>query len=722
VRESPVSCRAAGWLCFGLAAAQCGGGRIAVGPADGASRASPGGGVQFEGGGADIGDGGANGGGLVFPDATTGDGNVTISGNMPPCPACGCSPDGPVSSSDCPGCAFPSANAALCPTNTPAITLVYPPDNVLVPPNLNVLSVQWTPYGAGFQRFSVDFTGAPCTDWHILTTCQNQTIDAQSGAPSSGCELTIDPVSWSKLVGLNRGGDPVTITVRGTVDGRCIMPSTNSVRVSFAEKDVVGSYYYWKSSTTPQGVGGQIWSKIFGDLNQSETDMTSGATPLGACSGCHALPSDGSRMIVSTDDGDSDDEYGDLMGSFLDSTIYSTFFDATVASPGSSFNARATGQPPGVSAFHPAQLYYLTSNGLPWTTAGNPDGSSTTTGYPSLVPSNAFSVWNGLTGAFIGAVPAGPSAVRPTMPHWSSNATSVVYVQPAAIASWDADGGSSRPTRSDDDHVFGGSLYAMPYLGSGSFGAPSLLLPSTGENNYYPTYSPDGTSSAPPSFVLFDRVRSDVGAGTSCSNGICPNDSFSNPNARLTLMPNAAGAPPIDLETANGSPLAATVPLSNSYPRWAPFVQTYRGKKLLWFTFSSTRDYGIRVLNHKPGMRPCYPADAYETPGGARGNAFAADCQQPQLWMASVDVSAAQSSVDPSSVAFWIPYQDIATHNHTAQWTQQSTPVIQTPNGIPPCVCSQRGGPCGPNNNGCGCCVNEGLSCTGQGTCDILGP
>jgi len=33
--------------------------------------------------------------------------------------------------------------------------------------------------------------------------------------------------------------------------------------------------------------------------------------------------------------------------------------------------------------------------------------------------------------------------------------------------------------------------------------------------------------------------------------------------------------------------------------------------------------------------------------------------------------------MDPSSVAFWIPYQDIATHNHTAQWTQQSTPVIK---------------------------------------------
>ena len=60
-----------------------------------------------------------------------------------------------------------------------------------------------------------------------------------------------------------------------------------------------------------------------------------------------------------------------------------------------------------------------------------------------------------------------------------------------------------------------------------------------------------------------------------------------------------------------GSPLK----FSNSWPKWSPFLQNYKGDKLLWIAFSSTRDYGLRVRNHQPGMYQCYPADSYEDPG-----------------------------------------------------------------------------------------------------------
>lgn len=603
---------------------------------------------------------------------------------------------------DCPGCSFPPANATPCASSAPPINIVYPPDQVLLPPNMNVISVQWTPFGSAFKSFSIDFSSknSPGTDWHILTKCANQTIDAQSNTASGGCEVAIDPLSWSKLVGANRGAGPVTITVRGTTDGMCASTATNQITVFFAQDDLIGTYYYWKSTISTNGVGGQIWKKDFGDLTMQEQDVTSQSINA-ACNGCHSLSRDGSRMVVYSDDDDSDDEYSDIAGSYLNMTT-----NPAQEFPGGVTNGGhgGGGQPPGFSTIQPAVQYYLTSNGYPCTgTGGSCANGSGANGYPTAVPTNGFSVWNGTNGSFVNGIAVGPANTRPTMPDWSIDGTTLVYVVPAGEFTW----------RSDDAHIYGGSLYAAPYTGNGAFGAPTLLLQSSGENNYYPSYSPD----VPMTYVIFNRVDN-MNAGNACNNGFCQDDSFSNPAARLMLM-RAAGSTPIDLEKANGSPITSKVPLSNSYPRWAPFVQTYRGNKLLWFTFSSTRDYGVRILNHKNGMYQCYPADAAETPMGMHNMQFDPNCQQPQIWMAPILFKESQSStVDPSGVAFWVPYQDMTTHNHTAQWTwKPNPPPPPPPDGAPPpCMCSHVYGPCGAAN-ACGCCAGEMTKCSGSSTC-----
>ena len=88
-------------------------------------------------------------------------------------------------------------------------------------------------------------------------------------------------------------------------------------------------------------------------------------------------------------------------------------------------------------------------------------------------------------------------------------------------------------------------------------------------------------------------------------------------------------------------------------------------------TFASTRDYGLRIRNHKLGMFPCYPADSLQQAGAAHSQAFATTCQQPQLWMAAVNLTRlAATGADTSFTAFWLPYQDDTTHNHTAEWAQ----------------------------------------------------
>ena len=593
---------------------------------------------------------------------------------------------------DCPGCTFPGPGAPACAPSAPPIALVYPSDGVLVPPNMNVISVQWTPFGTAYKEFEVDFSNA-VTNVRVITKCAKETVDTeQPPQPSGGCELVLDPAMWSAVAAVNRGGDPVTIAVRGTTDGTCATTSASTVNLSFAEDDLLGAIYYWKSTVSTNGVGGQVWEKDFGNVTAPEVEV-SGALPA-TCNGCHALSRDGTRMVIYSDDDDSDDEYGDVTGKLLDMTKS----PPTLLAGGTT---KSSGQPPGFSTIGPLATNYLTSNGLP----------------DPLTPANAFTFWNGQTGAFVSAITIGAATVRPTMPDWSADGTSVVYVAPATNASWNS--------RTDDAHIFGGSLYTVPYSGGGVFGTPTVFLASAGENNYYPSYSPDGQ------LMVFDRAPHDTSVPTidGCTGTpphvACPNDSFSNPAARMMVVKNKPGSVPVDLEAANGSPAASPVTLSNSWPKWSPFVQNYRGDKLLWIAFSSTRDYGLSVRNHQPGMFQCYPPDSEEDPNGTHHQTFNAACQQPQLWMAAIDITKAitpqvhaqikAASNDPSKVAFWLPFQDITTHNHTPQWTQAvaSTPPIDAGT-----ACIPSGGNCLTDPTAC--CSS--MACQASGTCGTIIP
>jgi hypothetical protein len=199
------------------------------------------------------------------------------------------------------------------------------------------------------------------------------------------------------------------------------------------------------------------------------------------------------------------------------------------------------------------------------------------------------------------------------------------------------------------------------------------------------------------------------------SPSLADKDSFSNPHAKVFVLGTSSGAVPI--ECAN---LDSTGDLSNSWPRWSPFVQTYKGSKLLWLTFSSTRDYGVLVRNHDmvggvPQVQ-CYPPDSAEAPGGAHGTPFPDNCQQPQIWMAAINLTTAEVSNpgDPSYPAFWLPFQDITTHNHTAQWTSTLANMPPADGG----ACIAAGMDCTKDPNGC--CADAPL-CQANGVCGIGG-
>jgi hypothetical protein len=142
-------------------------------------------------------------------------------------------------------------------------------------------------------------------------------------------------------------------------------------------------------------------------------------------------------------------------------------------------------------------------------------------------------------------------------------------------------------------------------------------------NYYYPAISPDG------SWVIYNRSTESGGYDGA-------GDSYSDNDATLHV---------IGMDGENNLPLDKvnlTGNLRTSWAKWCPFVYEYKGETVMWFTFSSMRKYGDIL----------------------------ADGENPQLWMAAFSPALAEGGEDPSWPAFYLPFQDITTNNHIAQWTE----------------------------------------------------
>ena len=198
----------------------------------------------------------------------------------------------------CAGCAaFPGGSAPSCPSSTLAPpTLVYPVTGALLPPNMNVLEVQFVP-PPGAKLFEVDFQNS-VTTVRVETTCGP--VPDVRGGTTRGCGVTLPQAAWNDIANTNRDGDAVSIVVRATDQAAsCVSSSTAKVQIAFAKDDLKGGIYYWQSATYG-GVGGKtggIYSHDFGTFDPTPTPFyTSGST--GTCVGCHTLSRDGARMSL----------------------------------------------------------------------------------------------------------------------------------------------------------------------------------------------------------------------------------------------------------------------------------------------------------------------------------------------------------------------------------------------------------------------------------------
>lgn len=281
-------------------------------------------------------------------------------------------------------------------------------------------------------------------------------------------------------------------------------------------------------------------------------------------------------------------------------------------------------------------------------------------------PDTNIRIRDGDTGDELESIDVG---TEPTHPDWSPRGDRIIYTKVTRHQT------SQRPGR-------GGISYVEALPGGGWSAPVDVIDPEDGFNRYYPAYAPDAQ------FFMYNESICDNGE---IYNGDCDGDA--DEVAKLWAMPSDGGNA-IRLDRANGPGVRdeGETDLSNTFPKWAPFVDAQKRDgtgRLMWFTFSSRRQYGLR------------------SPQGS----------DQLLWMAAVDPDAIMRGEDGSFPAFALPFQDLTTSNHIAQWTTVIVPTIPTDGGpIDPGnggdggECKQTGETCDPAVNDCcaGRCVENG--------------
>ncbi|HEY5947931.1 MAG TPA: hypothetical protein VIV40_20685 [Kofleriaceae bacterium] len=252
----------------------------------------------------------------------------------------------------------------------------------------------------------------------------------------------------------------------------------------------------------------------------------------------------------------------------------------------------------------------------------SPDGSAFVGVYADSGATNFnLMLFDGATGALTETIDAGGTSTNPTNhPDWSPLGDRIAYVNVGV--------------KNTLQMMYNGEIRTVAKSG-GAWQPASVLVPrAAGKNRYYPAFAPDGT------MLVFNESTCNSGN----TGGECNGDT--DPTAKLFAINATAGGTPTELTNADRAGVAdnGATALTNSFPKWNPFSfrLSNAGGRLAWVTFSSTRQYGLR-----------------SPPGNGT-----------LLWMAAVDLDA-PAGTDPSFVAFALPFQDITTSNHIAQWTTE---------------------------------------------------
>lgn len=486
------------------------------------------------------------------------------------------------------------------PADAQSPQVVYPYDQVLMPPNLGLVEVHFTKGNAAHSLFEISLQSRT-TDIRVYTAC--------TGAFSVGGGCVYDKIvknTWDLVAYSNAGStDPVVVTIRST-DGKTVGTS-KAIGMRFGGDKVLGGLYYW---TAEGGVIGIY--RIDFEHNAVEPYYLTPESPRDhqnkqVCIGCHAISHDGKRMNVVLGGA----HVSDLVQLDVEKKQRTLTKINTVGANGI------------IRQFSNLQAY-------------NADGSSFIAALRGTLRLVSSETGNDL----IAAIQTGG---RATHPDWSRSGGYLAFTRfsdlptdPATLSKEDGD--------SFEIYVTKGGIGYAKWNGTAFEQPTQIIAEKAGQNSYYPTMAPNDD------LIAFNRIPScDIRKTNADNNNDCT--AYDNPKAQIYMISRRGGAE-LPLTNLNKrGPNDSRDDLTNSWPKWSPFLQApMPGTARMWLTFSSKRNYGLRIRNNTT---------------------------QPQLWMGAVTVSGEPMGGDASSPPFWIPNQKLATHNHIAQWTEQIVPVVQ---------------------------------------------
>ncbi len=521
-------------------------------------------------------------------------------------------------------------------------TIEYPNNDVMLPPNLKFLEVHWLP-GAGTTLYKVSFVSAAANISYIVRC---GTLPNGALIPNA-CALVLDTAGYGYLSRSNAGGGPVAVTVQATDDSGSGVGTSTPIYIQFAQESVNGAVYYW--AAVASNVSEIMRFDFGGSSLKPELFLAPGDYGLptdggeNGCIGCHALSPDGTKLVASLNgqsvvgqntNGGLIVYLNDLAKNAGDAGLANTSF---LTLKGNEQNHLQ------FASFNPSGSEFVAVYGDGPTDAG-----------PVTDPSapSWYNLWvhDGTTGLITSGVTLG---YEPDHPSWSPDGTmiAVTHVGQHYTSQRERAGGIDViPVQSGVD---GGPL---------GLGAPLTLVPSNvfddaaggGFNRYDPSFAPDS------SFLYYTETRG-------CSplqwlSWPCDSDIDLNINATTWAIVPKAGATPIHLAAAAAPGLADEgTPPMDTFARSTPFETKQGAGKLFWFTVASTRKAGMREQH------------LVTTPDG--------DKLQQSLWMFAVDPAKILAGQDGSYPGFFLPFQDMTTSNHLAQWAQK---IVSYPPQPPP--------------------------------------
>jgi hypothetical protein len=406
--------------------------------------------------------------------------------------------------------------------------------------------------------------------------------------------------------------------------------STNMLRSSAPRTMTIASdaidnsaLYVWQSST------GSF--RVIDVVAGTEIPLPNDSPALAAgqpCSGCHRISRDGKRFAYTYMGAGGNFQFGamaysSMLGLFASTITPTPALRGTYAS----FNPNEATQVPAMLLTVPDQV--------PQNTAG-------TVKVELLDPTTGMPVASNLASALGLIDPA--VGLATSMPDWSPDGSFAV------MATYD---NTKNFVRDLGDDIVAASIVEVPVAYDAAtgftFGTPKTLvqapasaaaMPDTGQNNFLPTISPDGSA------VAFTRAAGWWSIKTQ--------QTLLNLSGQIAIVRRSDRQV---FELVNGSNGPGTT-LSSTWPQWAPTL----GKRWAWLAYASERPYGHM-------MSAAHPVSC--------GSLVQGQNLCKHLWVTAIDrAKLASGTADPSAAPFWIPAQTLGAQYVSPQWT---TAVIAPP-------------------------------------------